>query len=102
MASYSFILPVDESTPISSFYGNRKNPSGDGISTHYGMDFACPIGSNVYVTADGEVIWVGNNNTYGNTIIIEHQDGYLTLSAHLNEINVKAGDVVKTGDGIKN
>ena len=26
MANYSFILPVNENTPISSFYGNRKNP----------------------------------------------------------------------------
>ena len=100
MASYSFIFPVNKNTRISSYYGDRNNPFGDGISTHNGIDFACPVDSDVYASADGEVIWVGNNVTYGNAIIIEHQDGYLTLSAHLNEIKVHAGDYVYQGQTI--
>ena len=100
MASYSFIFPVNKNTRISSYYGDRNNPFGDGISTHNGIDFACPVDSDVYASADGEVIWVGNNVTYGNAIIIEHQDGYLTLSAHLNETKVHAGDYVYQGQTI--
>ena len=97
MANYSFIPPVDRHIRVSSFYGNRKNPFGVGISTHNGIDFACPMGSNVYASADGKVVWVGNNNTYGYAVIIEHQDGYLTLSAHLSEIKVHTGDYVYGG-----
>jgi SPP1 gp7 family putative phage head morphogenesis protein len=100
MVSYSFISPVNKYTKISSYYGNRDDPFGDGISTHNGLDFACQMRSDVYAAADGEVIWVGNSNTYGNAIIIEHQDGYLTLSAHLNEIKVHAGDYVYQGQQI--
>ncbi|MBQ7552713.1 MAG: peptidoglycan DD-metalloendopeptidase family protein [Rickettsiales bacterium] len=100
MANYSFIPPVDRHIRISSFYGNRKNPFGVGISTHNGIDFACPMGSNVYASADGKVVWVGNNNTYGNAVIIEHQGGYLTLSAHLSKINVRNGEYVYQGQRI--
>ena len=42
MANYSFILPVNENTPISSFYGNRKNPfdkSSNIKNMHYGIIF---------------------------------------------------------------
>lgn len=103
MANYHFILPVDMNMHISSFYGNRKDPleiHHDVEKIHYGLDFACPVGSNVYASADGEVIWVGSSETYGNTIIIEHQGGYLTLSAHLSNINVKSGDRVFQGQKI--
>ena len=94
MANYSFILPVNENTPISSFYGNRNDPLKNIPSTHNGIDFACPIGSNVYASANGKVVWMGYSETYGNTIVIEHQDGYLTLSAHLSKINVRSGEYV--------
>ena len=59
MANYSFIPPVDRHIRVSSFYGNRKNPFGVGISTHNGIDFACPMGSNVYASADGKVLFIG-------------------------------------------
>ena len=100
MANYSFILPVNENTPISSFYGNRNDPLKNIPSTHYGIDFACPIGSNVYASANGKVVWMGYSETYGNTIVIEHQDGYLTLSAHLSKINVRSGEYVYQGQRI--
>ena len=94
MANYSFILPVNRNTRISSYYGDRMDPLQYTPSTHYGLDFACPVGSNVYAAADGEIIWVGHSATYGNAIVIEHQGGYLTLSAHLSEIKVRSGDYV--------
>ncbi len=100
MSNYSFILPVDEDIPISSFYGDRNDPLKNIPSIHYGLDFACPEGSNVYAVADGEVIWIGNSNSYGNAIVIEHDGGYLTLSAHLNKINVQSGDYVYQGQQI--
>ena len=100
MANYSFILPVDGNTRISSYYGNRTDPLQHTPSTHYGLDFACPVGSNVYAAADGEIIWVGNSETYGNAIVIEHPGGYLTLSAHLSEIKVRSGEYVCQGQTI--
>ena len=97
---YILLNPVDVRYTISSFYGNRKNPfdkSSNIKNMHYGIDFACPSGTDLHSAHSGEVIWTGYNHTYGNTIIIEHQGGYLTLSAHLSEIKVHTGDYVYRG-----
>ena len=101
MANYNFILPVDDGIRISSVYGIRIDPTtGFGITIHNGLDFACPIGSNVYAAAIGKVIWEGKNKSYGNAVIIEHDEGFLTLYAHLQNSDVKSGDYVFQGQTI--
>lgn len=64
----------------------------------------------IYAPEDGTVIGIKNNyqtqdssgNSYGNYIKIQHDNGLITLMAHLkyNSINVKIGDKVKFGEQI--
>ena len=63
---------------------------------HEGIDFPKQTGESVFSTAEGKVIYTGTQLTgYGKTIIIEHSHNWASLYAHLNKINVKAGNTVK-------
>ena len=83
---------------ITSHIGWRKNPFGGGYEFHTGIDIYAPHGSKVRATADGVVVLAGWYGDYGKTVIIRHPSGYLTLYAHLSQIDVKEGQRVKAGD----
>ena len=83
---------------ITSHIGWRKNPFGRGYEFHSGIDISAPQGSKVLATADGVVVFAAWYGDYGKTVIIRHPSGYLTLYAHLSEIDVKKGQKVKAGD----
>ena len=90
---------------ISSPFGRRTDPvTGEPGRMHRGVDFAVPVGTPVYVPADGEVIMVGCDTQgcskgYGKRIYIKH-DGFYTLYGHLSHYTVKKGQKVKAGDMI--
>ncbi|MBN2411475.1 peptidoglycan DD-metalloendopeptidase family protein [candidate division KSB1 bacterium] len=68
---------------------------------HKGIDLRAERGTDVYTSADGTVFKAvetfTKNKGYGKYIILQHQDGFKTLYAHLDNINVKEGQNVKTG-----
>ena len=96
----NLIRPLPDVYPISSNFGLRRHPIHNINGWHNGVDIAAPNGTNIRSAGDGEVIWEGNNESYGNMIVVEHPDGKLSLYAHTQETNVKTGDKVKTGDSI--
>ncbi|HQX00949.1 MAG TPA: peptidoglycan DD-metalloendopeptidase family protein [Anaerolineales bacterium] len=63
------------------------NPYGPG---HLGIDISAPEGSNVYAAGNGVVTMAqgGYNYGYGNVIQIDHGNGYVTVYAHLSQINI--------------
>ena len=67
---------------------------------HYGVDLANATGTNVVAADGGVVTRVGMAGSYGNLIIIDHQNGTSTRYAHLSAYNVKVGDVVQKGQSI--
>lgn len=102
-------------------FGYRSSPVGNGYEFHSGIDInggnvpGVGYGSDVMAAGDGEVIFVSNTcphympgapicscgGTYGNYIIIQHNDKTKTLYAHLKpDIEVSAGQKVKAGDVI--
>ena len=46
----------------------------------------------------GVVVFTGSLGIYGNTIIIDHGMGLMSLYGHLSEISVKEGQFVKKGE----
>ncbi|MCM1335904.1 MAG: M23 family metallopeptidase [Bacteroides sp.] len=57
--------------------------------------------SDIYAVADGTVVYAneyGNYLGYGNTVVLEHKNGYASFYAPLKEIYVKTGDRVEKGD----
>lgn len=84
---------------ISSYYGYRKNPNTGNEELHRGVDIAVPTGTVVYAAHDGIVTEAAYDSYYGNYVVIE-QDGYTTKYAHLDSLNVRAGQVVRKGEQI--
>ncbi|MBI4686805.1 MAG: peptidoglycan DD-metalloendopeptidase family protein [Nitrospirae bacterium] len=85
-------MPVDGA--VSSDFGMRKHPIYGDMRFHHGMDIAAPEGTDIYPIKSGKVIFSGIQGGYGNTVIIEHGDGFVSKYAH-NSINrVKDGDIV--------
>lgn len=98
------ISPVKDSDLVrmSSGFGMRMHPVKKVKKMHYGMDFACPMGTEILATADGKVSKISStpNQGYGNLLVLSHEHGYLTKYAQLSEFKVKEGDEVKKGDVI--
>lgn len=69
---------------------------------HKGTDIATTMGTPVVAADSGRVIVAGwpDNTGYGNRVIIDHGNGFITLYGHLSKISVSAGQTVKRGDQI--
>lgn len=83
---------------ISSPFGGRPDPIDGSPSWHQGIDISAPYGSKVSATAEGIVVSAGWMTGLGNTVVINHGDGYTTLYGHLSKITVKPGQKVKRWD----
>lgn len=96
------VRPISEKdmTQMASGYGYRIDPVYGMRKHHDGMDFASPVGTAVYATADGTVTIAEYYGNYGNLIEIDNGYNYTTRFAHLSEIGVKPGQVVHRGDFI--
>ncbi len=87
-------LPIDLGL-ISTNFGNISDNKTLAISLNNGVDFSIARNSKVYAIADGTVSIVGDIPFYGRVIIISHSSGFRSVYASLNEVNVKAGDVIR-------
>lgn len=85
---------------ISSYYGYRKNPNTGAEELHRGVDIAVPTGTMVHAAHDGTVIEAAYDSYYGNYVVITDSKGYTTKYAHMDSLNVSAGQSVKKGDDI--
>ena len=83
---------------IASTFGIRNDPFSQKQKFHKGIDISCPIGSKVKASADGEIIFTGWLNGYGNTIIMKHANDYQTLYGHLSTITINQNRSVKQGE----
>ena len=89
-----FALPVKSAFRYTSGFGMRWG------RMHKGTDFAAPIGTPVYATADGVVIYAKWLSGYGRLIKIQHEFGIETRYAHLSKIRVEKGQRVSRGERI--
>ncbi|WP_210528072.1 M23 family metallopeptidase [Rubellimicrobium arenae] len=89
-----FVLPLRDTFRYTSGFAMRWG------RMHEGIDMAGPIGTPVYSTADGVVIFAGWASGYGRLIKIQHEFGIETRYGHLNQIRVEVGQRVSRGDRI--
>ncbi len=78
-------------------FGNQRHPVLKTISQNTGIDLEVPFGTNVYAVADGEVSTIWWLPSYGNLVIINHNNGYRTVYAHLSDIVVEEGEKISSG-----
>lgn len=88
--------------PQTSGYGLRKSPCAGCSKDHKGIDYGVPSGTPVLAAADGKVVYQGWIDGYGQTVFIDHGDGYMTQYSHLQNggfiggvgVTVKMGAVI--------
>ena len=77
---------------LTSKFGRRGN------RPHKGIDLAAKMGTPIYATADGVVIYSGSRQRgYGNLVILKHSDGYVSVYAHNRRNLVDEGQKVRQG-----
>ncbi|NPU89968.1 MAG: M23 family metallopeptidase [Fervidobacterium sp.] len=93
-------FPFKNTYKVTQYFGENPDMySQYGIRGHNGVDFATPIGVDIYPAIDGVVElserYDDKKSDYGNHIVINHENyGLKTLYAHLDSINVVVGDYV--------
>lgn len=81
--------------------GLRHNPVYKVQLQHDGLDLIAPQGAPVYASADGVVTKVvSSRKGLGNTVEIDHRNGYITRYCLLGEVNAVKGRSVKRGQKI--
>ncbi|HDK81844.1 MAG TPA: M23 family metallopeptidase [Nitrospirae bacterium] len=83
-------------------YGDRRvylyNGKAISRSVHLGYDLASVSNSPVEAANSGVVRFSGDLGIYGNTVIIDHGMGLMSLYGHLSTVTVRQGQSVEKGD----
>lgn len=91
-------LPPPVKGKIVTFYGKEKHPRFNTFIFHNGIRIKAPYGSKFRSVYPGKVIYSDWFKGYGKIIIIDHGDGYYSLSCHASKLFKKVGDAVRQGE----
>ena len=69
---------------------------------HLGVDLASLMHAPVPAANNGRTVFADWEGIYGNTVVIDHGFGLLSLYSHLSQISTRVGDLVSKGDIIGN
>lgn len=94
-----FRLPLDGTITITDTYGYKRQTGSVSLS-HLGTDFRAAEGTPVYAINSGKVAYTGTLRNFGETIIIDHGLGLMTLYMHLSKIKTQKDESIEKGDFI--
>lgn len=90
--------PVPGYYTITSTFGNRIHPITGRPNNHTGTDIGAPGGTPIQAARGGVVTISTYHYSYGNYVVVQHDNGISTLYAHMRSRAVSEGDVVEQGD----
>ncbi len=90
--------PLINNREIALNYGWQTNQENNTTFFHGGVDILANLGESVIAVEDGIVVFAGNQDHYGNLIIINHNNGKQTRYAHLEKINIQIGQMIQGGE----
>lgn len=93
-------LPWPTEGRITAGFGTQVHPRFGTRTFRNGVDIEANEGRDVAAVYAGHVIYTGWFKGYGNLIILDHDNDYYTLYAHMADIGVKEGDDVRQGQRI--
>jgi murein DD-endopeptidase MepM/ murein hydrolase activator NlpD len=91
-------LGAPVSGPRSTSFGKRRFFNDQPRAPHKGMDIAAAEGMPIKAPREGVVTATGDYFFNGNTVIVDHGQGYVTMYCHLSEIGVEEGQALQAGD----
>jgi septal ring factor EnvC (AmiA/AmiB activator) len=86
--------------PVAIPFGNVRHPKFSTQVPHPGLEIACPDGETVHALFDGRVVFSSWFRGYGQMIVIDHGDEYLSIYGQLGDRLVGAGDEVRRDQAI--
>ena len=93
----NMLLDKPVNGPLSSKFGVRRFFNGEERNPHAGLDFAVPAGTPVKTPAAGKVILIGNYFFNGNTVFVDHGQGFISMFCHLSKIDTQVGQQLARG-----
>lgn len=93
----NLLLDKPVNGPLSSKFGVRRFFNGQERNPHAGLDFAVPAGTPIKTPAGGQVILTGNYFFNGNTVFVDHGQGFISMFCHLSKIDVSVGQQLARG-----
>lgn len=85
---------------VSSYATRGVVGAGSRSEEHPGVDLAVPVGSDVRATGGGVVARIGNDESYGLFVLIQHPGGYQSLYGHLSRVVAARNEMVSAGQVI--
>lgn len=93
-------VPPLENGTLTSAFGERIHPINGSEEIHTGVDIAAPKGTSLVAMYDGEVVEVGENDTLGRYIRMNHGGGIQIVYGHCESVVARQGDAVKAGEEV--
>lgn len=87
-------------TRYTSSFGVRRTYNGSTQSTHQGLDYSAPMGTQIRASNHGRAVIVRDMYFEGGLVVIDHGESIFTLYMHLSEFLVKEGAAVEKGQAI--
>ena len=94
----NLLLDKPVNGPLSSKFGVRRFFNGEERNPHAGLDFAVPTGTPIKTPAGGKVILTGDYFFNGNTVFVDHGQGFISMFCHMSKIDVKVGQQLARGE----